>query len=375
MKFTVTGIFIFLAYCGNLQGQSFDDIISKKKYVDCKDVSFNAPNMVHSLYAKGETDSLYSFLDYWQTKCGEQEYVFAIRTLLDIKTANFDSADINDRLFNNLIVYKERNQLTGYPGYGAGYEFTQFYNELQRETRLIASSIEQTYSTDEALITAFYESDTVSFHKIKTSSSNESKLKRLYNERVDDALGLPQLHMAFFLSYYQPFGKLEVFGPHMGAGGILGVNQLRHNLDFVIDIRFGQSANEYKFVYKGNLLKDDKWTSAYIGLEYTYDFVSSKKFRLGISPGIGYNGITAVPAEDDDDDSKILPALDINAGLSMKYIFGKNGGYIGLQPRFHWVDHRNPGGTELYGNYFSLRMTIGSIFGYERQYQLSRLDY
>lgn len=359
----------------DVTAQSFDDIISKKKYVDCKDVSFNAPGIIHSLYAKDEIDSLYGFLDYWQSKCGNQDYANAIRTLLDIKTANFDSAAVNSQLFNNLIDYKERSQLINYPGYGAGYEFTQLHNELLHETRLIASSIEQTYSVDEALITGFYQRDPVTFTEIKAASPEESKLKRLYDKEIDNTLRVPQYHAAFMISYYHPFGKLDVFGPHMGVGGILGISQLRHTLDFVIDIRFGQSANEYQFVYKGNLLTDNKWTSVYLGLEYTYDFVSSRKFRLGVSPGIGYNGITAVPAEDDDDDSKILPALDINAGLSMKYVFGKNGGYMGVQPRFHRVDHRNPGGTELYGNYFSVRLTIGSIFNYDRQYALSQLNH
>lgn len=372
MKIIFTTIAI-IALCWNAQAQSFDDVIARKKYIDCKDVSFNAPDLIHALYSKGETDSLYQFLDYWQNKCGYVEYVGAIQTLLDIKTANFDSAAVTDELLNTLIQYKE-NDVSFYP-VASRNEVGQLYERLQKEARIIASDIQQTYSTDEALLAGFFGSDTISFNAIKKSSPRESKLKRLYDQKVTEALKIPQMHWALFPSYYQPFGKLDVFGPHAGIGAIFGVNQLRHNLDVVLDVRFGRSANEYQFVYKGDLMNDNKWTSAYIGLEYTYDFYTSKKFRIGISPGVGYNGITAVPADDDDEDPKILPGLDVNGGLAFKYTFGKNGGYAGLQTRYHWVDHHNAGGTELTGSYLSVRLVFGSIFNYQRAYRLSQLDY
>lgn len=360
-------------FCWNVQAQSFDDIIARNKYIDCKDVSYNAPGLIHTLYGKGETDSLYQFLDYWQNKCGNIEYIGSIRILLDIKTANFDSSAVTDELFTSLIRYKENDQMFDYVMYRN--EVGQLYRNLQQETRNIASDIQQTYSVDEALLTDFLKSDTVTFNDIKKSSAHESKLKRLYDQKLTEALKMRQIHWAVFVSYYQPFGKLDVFGQHAGIGGMFGVNQLHHTLDFVMDIRFGRSANEYQFVYNGNLLKDNKWTSAYLGLEYTYDFYTSKKFKFGISPGVAYNGITAVPADDDDEDPKILPGLDVNGGLSFKYTFGKRGGYAGLQTRYHWVDHHNPGGTELTGSYLSVRLIFGSLFNYQRDYRLSQLDY
>lgn len=373
MKKTLSSLFALCIF-GICQAQTFDDIILKKRYVDCRDVNYNAPELIRSLRTKGQIDSLYSFLDYWQTKCGDQWQIESIRTLLDIKTANFDSTVINRNFFYSLMGYK--GSYMPYRWYmNPGYEFRQLQKNIRDENTAIARDIQKTYSTDESLLQDFYAADTATFDKIKNASPKESRLKQLYDEQVKKALRTPEAHLALFAGYYHPFGKLDVFGPHPSIGGILGVRQLRHTYDFVFDIRFGRSQNEYEVVYKGDLLKDDYWTSVYCGLEYTFDFIASKKVRLGLSPGIAYNGITAVKADDDDDNGKILPGLDLNGGLAFKYTFGKHGGYTGLQARYHWVDHRNPGGTELNGNYLSLRLVFGSIFNYDRDYKLRQLDY
>ncbi|HET9052696.1 MAG TPA: hypothetical protein VFM90_00885 [Cyclobacteriaceae bacterium] len=361
---------------GVCQAQSFDDLLLKKQYVDCRDVSYNAPALIRGLYQRNQTDSLYSFLYYWKEKCGELSHIHSIEMLLDIHTANFDSATIDDPLFASLLAYKENNLLPEFGHLNYNHEFVQLQKNLAKETRAIAAGIRQTYSADEGLLHDFYAADSVSFEKIKTASAADSKLKRIYDRKVYEAQRLPENHIAVFTGYYQPFGKLAVFGPHLSVGALGGVRIFRHTFDLVFDVRFGPSKNEYTFMYKGNLLKDDKWTSVYLGGEYTYDFIITNNVRLGISPGVAYNGITAVTADDDNDnEAKILPALDLSGGLSFKYTFGKRGGYVGLQTRYHWVDHRNPGGTELTGGYLSMRLVIGSIFGYERHYRLGLLDY
>jgi hypothetical protein len=385
MKKTFASLFALCVF-GISQAQTFDDIVLKNRYVDCRDVNYNAPGLVRSLREKNEIDSLYSFLDYWQGKCGTLDYIQSMRLLLDIKTANFDSTTVDGALFNTLISYKQI-----YPHYHSWHpvfvdyfnpmhrdsqqEYNQLQLLLQNETRKIASDIQATYSTDEALLQDFYAADSVSFAKIKQSSPKDSKLRRLYDKELAKTLRMPEFHAALFAGYYHPFGKLDVFGPHPSVGAIFGARQLRHNYDLVLDVRFGRSQENYEFVYQGDLMEDDRWTSFYFGFEYTYDFIATKKFRMGLSPGIAYNGITAVNEDDtDDDDAKILPSLDVNGGLALKYTFGKNGGYAGLQARYHWVDHRNPGGTELDGNYLSLRLIFGSIFNYDREYRLRQLD-
>ena len=359
-----------------VSAQGFDEMMIKNRYVNCQDVTFNAGDMIHKLYSRNQLDSLYSFLDYWQSKCSENEQIHRLRLLLDIKTANFDPESASSQMFDYMLAYKPQEYYGRFHFYN-NYNNNDYYLALKRintEISIIGKSIEQVYSTDEALLKEFYTSESASFDQLKKTPATESKLRKIYDQRLKETLVMPEFHWAFFVGYYQPYGKLDVFGAHPSLGFMGGIKKFRHNLDFVMDVRFGRSKNEYEFIYKGELLKDDKWTSVYVGLEYTYDFIQSKKFRVGISPGFGYNGITAVPAGDDDDeDSKILPSYDANAGLAFKYLFGQSG-YIGLQTRYHWVDHRNTGGTELNGNYLSVRLIIGSIFNWDRSYRLSQLE-
>lgn len=361
-----------------VNAQSFDNMVLRNRYVNCPEVTFNAGRLVSELYKKAEIDSVYDFLDYWENKCGPIHSIYPLRILLDIKTANFDSAQISDDLFNQLIYFKLlRNDLSPYYPITEPFsirDYREAVNSINQEIINIAADIEQTYSEDEALLVDFFKSDSPDFTNIKAAVPENSKLKRIHDKELNTALQMPEYHMGIFAGYYQPLKKLEVFGPHATIGLILGVKKERHNFDLVMDVRMGRSKEEYEFIYKGTLLKDDWWTSLYVGLEYTYNFIETKKIRAGVSPGFGYNGVTAVRGDEEEGiDAKILPSYDINGGLVMKYHFGKKGAYGGLQLRYHWVDHRNAGGTELAGNYLTARLVFGSIFNEWRDYKLDRL--
>ena len=372
----ILSLFFLIGSAALVQAQSFDDVMIRSRYVNCQDVTFNAAGMINKLYKRNQLDSLYRFLDYWQSKCGKPQHIYRLRLLLDIKTANFDPESVSNEMFNYMIGYKPR------PDYYHFYfdrvnsetDYNQALGNINAEITTIGKDIEQTYSVDEALLKEFFTSDSASFTQLKKTPAAESKLRKIYDQQLTETLNLPEFHWAFFVGYYQPYGKLDVFGPHPTIGFMGGIKKFRHNFDLVMDIRMGPSRNEYEFIYKGELLKDDKWTGIYFGLEYTYDFIQTEKIKVGLSPGFGYNGITAVPAgNDNDEDSKILPSYDVNGGLVFKYLFGRTA-YAGLQLRYHWVDHRNNGGTELNGNYLSARLIIGSIFNYDRSHRLSQLE-
>ncbi len=369
--------FIFCIVSVTATAQSFDALMMRNQYVRCQDVNFNAARTISSLYEKNEIDSLYSFIDYWESKCGATSPSLTLRTLLDIKTANFDANAITETSFDYLFgISSPAPFATPFYSYiPPSTDDSQAFKNTQAEIRKIASDISETYSTDEALLVDFYKQETPSFKNIRQASSEESRLKQIHQSKLTAAEALIEGHIAFFVGYYHPFKKIELFGPHPSIGFMLGGRKFRHNLDLTVDVRFGPSKNEYEFVYKGTRYTNDKWTGVYAGLEYTYDFIQTKKFRAGISPGLGYNGITALSADNDyGEDSKVLPSYDANGGLVFKYQYGKKGGYVGLQTRYHWVDHRNAGGTELNGNYLSVRLIVGSIYNDWRAYKLKQLE-
>lgn len=165
-----------------------------------------------------------------------------------------------------------------------------------------------------------------------------------------------------------------MFGNHPSVGLIYGFRKARNNIDFVLDVRIGPSQNPYSFVYQGSLLEDDAWTGLYVGGEYTYDFISGYSWRVGLSAGLGYEGITALTANNDfGEDSKILPSYNVNGGVVIKRTIRQRG-QMELHLRYNTVDHKNVGGTKLDGEYFNVRLVLGFFTNLSREYRQAAVE-
>ncbi|MEM9895805.1 MAG: hypothetical protein AAF789_05505 [Bacteroidota bacterium] len=357
--------------------QSFDDVISSNRYVDCRDVSFNALSIIGDLYAENNIDKILEFLDYWESKCGAQENIVRLRTILDIRERRFEIDSINESTLNQLLSY--RRELDG-------ENFTRFYipAEVWKEMQARQSSFDSltqkiarnstSIQEDESLILDFYSSETPTFTKTKSATS-ESRLRSVYVENYRKTLSSPELHLAFVTGVSQHYGSISLFGIRPNFGVVFGGKQLRHNYDLILDFRAGPSKEEYTFEYQGSLVTEDTWTGMYFGAEYTFDFIHREHMNIGISPGIGYDRLTALTTENDfGEDPKFLSSFNRNIGLVFKFRFGNKGAYFGLHCRYNWADYDNPGGTRLDGEYLNIRLTVGSIFDYWRNEKLKLLE-
>jgi hypothetical protein len=82
---------------------------------------------------------------------------------------------------------------------------------------------------------------------------------------------------------------------------------------------------------------------------------------LSASAGIGYEQITAIPNENDyGEDDKILRSWNVNGGLVLKYYF-KADKYFGIHARYNLVNYSNFGGTDISGDYLSLKLVYGGL--------------
>ena len=355
------------------RAQSFDDIISANRYIDCQDVTHNAQAIIADLYINDHVDSLYQFLHYWESKCGPMEYTFRLKNILDIKTGQFNPDSLSSWWIESLISYRRSAERRDYDLY---YPYNR---DLLSQTRAFDSLARyiasQTLSTslDGSLILDFYSSKWPTFEKIR-SAPDESRLKQLYNEMYMKTFRLPQSHLAFLTGVVQNYGNISIFGTRPNFGLAMGGKYLRHNFDLILDFRAGPSKEPYSFVYQDTLITDDTWTGMYVGLEYTFDFVQRGKIDIGLSPALGYDRITALTTENDyGEDPKFLSGFNKNIGLVVKYRFGAYGGYAGLHLRYNWVHYDNPGGTLLEGEYLNIRLTIGSIANFWRNSRLRAL--
>lgn len=370
----LTSIFI---HCLMVKGQSFDEIISSNRYIDCQDVSYNAAQLVEQFYKNNQIDSIYLFLDYWETKCGPAEPIIRLRTILDIKTGQLESTSISEHTISSLLEYRRRlepgefyNYYHPFPGLRNPGLDQSLFNSL---TQKIAQS---TPSNDgeESLLLDFYSMETPNFEIIK-NASNTNKLNRLHNETYQKALRESETHVAFVTGTIQHYSNLSLFGTRPSLGFALGGKKLRHNYDFILDLRIGPSKEDYTFMYQNALITDNTWTGLYLGLEYTFDFIQTRKIDIGLSPGAGFDRITALTVDNDyGEDAKFLPGFNKNMGLVIKYKYGKRSGYMGLHVRYNWANYHNPGGTALDGQYLNIRYTIGVIDNRQRASKLKILE-
>jgi len=373
-RFTVFFIcFLFIFYSN---AQSFDDEISSNRYIDCDDVTYNASTLIIGFYENNQTAKFYEFLEYWESKCGPLDIINRFRTILDINTNRFNSRLISEQTITDLLLYRFDLSLiddTNDSNIYAGNDLKQRLNSLQKLVQRLARN-SSPGSTDERLILDFYADQDPNFQAIKNSPQT-SRLKEMHALSYDKAYKMWEMHWAAALGIYNPYGNISIFGTRPSFGVVFGGKRLRHNIDFVFDIRAGPSKEDFTFDYQGDLITDDTWTGIYIGGEYTYDFINTPKFDVGISPGIGYESITALGTdEDSEEDGKYLQSFNYNMGLVLKYKYGKRGGYVGLHVRYNWADYDNFGGTQLDGEYLNVRLTLGRLFNFERNFLLENLE-
>lgn len=357
--------------------QSFDKIVSSNRYIDCRDVTFNANSIISRLYSHNQIDSIFQFLDYWESKCGSMEPALRLKNILKIKNKEFEQNLISSSLIEQMVYYRENHDFFYIP---YQYYRDQFEDDftIQRKTydsltRRLASEI-ISENLDESLLLDFYSSDSPRFEKIKLAPE-QSRLKQLRQEIYSKTRSMLQYHLAFATGISQHYGNISVFGVRPNFGMIMGAKRLQHNYDMILDFRAGPAKESYSFIYQDSLFTKNSYTGMYFGFEYTFDFVNTPKFDIGISPAIGYDRITTLTVDNDyGEEARFLSSFNKNIGVVLKYKYGSGGRYLGLHLRYNFTDYKNPGGTRLNGEYLNIRFTIGSVSNYSRDRKLKYLE-
>jgi hypothetical protein len=360
-----------------VSAQSFDEIVSSNRYIDCRDVTFNSNAIIKRLYSNNQIDSIFQFLEYWEKKCGPMEPALRLKNILKIKNKEFEPNSISSSLIEQMLHYIENQDFFYIPNQ---YYQNQFEDDfaIQRKaydslTRRFASDI-ISENLDESLLLDFYSNDSPHFEKIKLAPE-QSRLKQLRQEIYSKTRSMPQYHLAFVTGISQHYGNISVFGVRPNFGMIMGARRLKHNYDMILDFRAGPAKESYSFIYQDSLFTNNSYTGMYFGFEYTFDFVNTPKFDIGISPAMGYDRITTLTVDNDyGEEARFLSSFNKNIGVVLKYKYGSGGRYIGLHVRYNFTDYKNPGGTRLNGEYLNIRFTIGSVSNYWRDRKLKYLE-
>jgi hypothetical protein len=319
--------------------------------------------------------------------CGLDEPVIRLKILYSIFRDTFSEELYDQRIISYLLTYKRQNSIevkgaespfsSGfwflgriyYPIHPAFDEFTQ---------KLAYKNLKKVPEGDvRYLLCKFYSNEFDFFiNELKSDRYNHTRLKRYYDNEVEEALSQMEGHLGFIGGAWFPQGKAKTLGIHPSLGISLGFKKKRVLYDLTLIFRFLDSSNRYNIQHKGSTIETKDFVGYYFGLDLGREIYRDRRNEIDFVIGAGYDGLTAYRNEDDTNDKKEIDSFNFNVGVGYRYYFSKfTTEYIGFQVRTNFVSYHNPGGTDLSGSTISFRIIFSGSKNSYKYWKLRRLEY
>ena len=130
--------------------------------------------------------------------------------------------------------------------------------------------------------------------------------------------------------------------------------------DFAVEFRFIKAERDYTVLYQGAQEKTNHYFGGFMGLHVGYAFlntVNNSVYGLG---GFGLDGFDAIEQDSQHEHSVSINAFNKNLGIGIRH-FDNKGRFIGIEILYNFVNYKNPCGTPLDGNGFSVRLLFGRV--------------
>lgn len=395
--------------------------LMQHRMYSCHEVEYNSVLLAQRLYKENESgDSLTALVTFWKKHCDISERVFSLSLLDAIRTnrfkermqasefllsrdmTSFDAGDMYDAyVLKYLDEYKKSCngafvdehfhewQDWNYPLPRNNEEYYEFYKTYYSFLQRMARSMigKRKYTPVEDFLLHFYASpDSVRFSSLDSNIYDSSVLQtkyvtyRKFNREV--AGFSSTLHMGAWI----PNGSLSLLGsqPYFTYG--LGARSETFMCDAIIGFRPGSSANPYLVERFDSIYTSTNFLSWYTGLDMGVKFFHKNKHELDLLFGAGYEELQVLSiyysdagaSTSSNSITKSLNSVNANAGLGYRlYLTNKvtkNNNhlrrYMSLQAKYHYVNYKNIGGTDLTGNYVTIGLAYGIYSRPFKRYQL-----
>lgn len=329
-----------------------------KAHPSCRDVFQNAVDVLPKLYRKNAFDSMHAALQIWSAACGETREIQYTRLLLSIQENNFKLDSTHQHIVELLEIYSR--DFAYYKSNSFVYDFPQkaFYTFTSVWAKLLLES--KKLDDNELLICGVFKGDIPYPEKqISNHAATYSQLYPLIKQRQLEERKRFRATRAFLVGLWMPKKDLYLLGSHPSIGIAFGGRNSNQELDFTMQFRFGKSANPYTFMRNNTLYESTHYFGGYIGIDYTYYFLTRQHGDLGILTGIGFDGFDVTNSNDNKALSPTSTnSLNANGGLKYNWFISPSF-CLGLQGRYNLINYCNTGGTSLRGNAFSIDFIIG----------------
>ncbi len=354
----VFSILFCMSFLNLAKAQSIEEQMARRQ-PSCNEVFLNAVDILPKLYRQHAFDSMYSAVQIWKRACGNTQEIQCASLLLLMQQNNFTNTSLDSTIIDLLNNYAnsfgffQRNMSQYFKGQRDFYKLSSIWAKLLMEQKALDEN-------EKFFCGVFSGSIIDPLNEIKTHPEKSPQLAELLKQKNAAQRNGYRSNLAFLTGIWMPKNDLQMLGNHPSIGFQLGFRDVHNEFDFTLQFRFLQSANTY-LVKRSNVLYDSRhYFGGYIGIDYTYYFVSKQQYDVGLLVGAGYDGFDVFSSEYNNNGLQPLSIGSFNANGGLKYnLFVTPTFYVGLQGRYNLVNYTNRGGTSLNGNAFSIDLIIG----------------
>jgi hypothetical protein len=297
-------LFVFLSTVVSLysQNDSSPERLMTKNYFDCSDISYNCQYLIPYYYYSGKIDSALLLNSYWNSKCGPNSNSNIAGLLLTIYNKNLNTDSIPESIFYDMVRYKIHYLPMGSYGKYPGVYITGSNEAVEDSFYIFMKDIATNLNltrTDELNLTEYLLTDYFSgnfdsvFIKIQQPSAKDTRLRKIYDEGINQILDNPSLNMGIITGAWFPAGgKLKGFGALPEVGITIGTSRMDIGFSMLILFRFGRTNENYTIVNKNKTFTANKLIAGQMNFEFSKKLNFKKYSEFSIIGGLyveGYN--------------------------------------------------------------------------------------
>jgi hypothetical protein len=171
------------------------------------------------------------------------------------------------------------------------------------------------------------------------------------------------VNMGLVTGLWIPTGNANLLGAHPQVGVYMGSKGCRFEPCFSFAFRFAPSDNDYTVRYQGSQYTTNEYLGWYMGVDLGYEFFYLRRHGFLLLGGAGWDAFQAKTFSDEE--YVWINSINLNTGLGYRLYYKEtaDSAYIEIDIKYNFLDYKNPGGTDLSGNAFSINILWGTIIG------------
>ena len=385
MKRIVKSFLLFIISLPVYAQSDYVESLMTRRYLSCFDILYNVSYLIPEFYEKGNKDTLQAIMAYWENKCKISDNLLRCKILLSIDNGSFNEMMYNDNDIRNMLRLCAKTTVHGNRRvYWDNWEYSNpyyFENETEERLKKFIVSLSKTLletkdisAVEEFSLYVYSEDFDKAKRMLESDELDGTRIKELYLQQQKFIEQSVYFHNDWMLGVWIPQGNLGILGIHPLFGYRLGMKVKKITADLTLGVKFGKSSNTYQ-VYKDEKIWDtDYFGGIYFGLDAGFELFRLGKSSIDIIGGIAYENINTLDEKNEDccpccsnNNNKIshnLNSLNLSIGLGYKFHFKKiryNQRYVGVDFKYNFVNFKNPRGTNLDGNTYTVNLLIGNV--------------